>query len=273
MVDRLLEVPPSILDGAEYDHGRRTVKLFKSSTEEERSQAVEILVKYWKEKKTFRILERWRNELWPCFGRHGEHLFSVERSAAGLFGIMRFGVHMTAFVRCKSSFGMKIWVPKRSGGKSTYPSMLDNTVAGGLMTGENPLECIIREADEEASLPEEFVRDNIRQVGSVSYIYVTDERSGEAGFIYPERQWVFDLELPDDIVPEPKDGEVEHFRLCSVEEVQALMGEGKFKPNCALVLLEFFIRHGILTPQTEPSYQEIAARVRRQMPFPQLDNA
>ncbi|KAJ0168749.1 putative tRNA-splicing endonuclease subunit tsp-4 [Colletotrichum tanaceti] len=128
---------------------------------------------------------------------------------------------MTGFVRCPdASHGIKIWVPRRSPTKSTFPGMLDNTVAGGLMTGEDPFECVIREADEEASLPEHVVRHQAKHVGGVTYIYITESEAGEEGLIYPEVQWIYDLELPDDVVPQPKDGEVAEFSLCTVEEVQ-----------------------------------------------------
>jgi 8-oxo-dGTP pyrophosphatase MutT (NUDIX family) len=175
---------------------------------------------------------------------------------------------MTAYVRAESSYGMKIWVPRRSPTKSTFPGMLDNTVAGGLMAGEDPFECIVREADEEASLPEEIMRQLAKPVGGVSYIYITDEGAGEAGLIYPECQWVYDIELPENVIPSPKDGEVAEFSLCTVEEVQDQLAQGQFKPNCALILLDFFVRHGILTRENEPDYDEIKQRIHRVLPFP-----
>jgi 8-oxo-dGTP pyrophosphatase MutT (NUDIX family) len=64
---------------------------------------------------------------------------------------------MTAYVRAKE--GVKFWVPRRARNKQTYGGMLDNTVAGGISTGEVPFECLVREASEEASLPEDLVRE------------------------------------------------------------------------------------------------------------------
>lgn len=137
------------------------------------------------------------------------------------------------------------------------------------MTGEDPLECVIREADEEASLPELLVRASAVPSGTVSYIYLTDERSGgEKGLIYPECQWVYDLELPADVIPKPKDGEVESFDLYTVEEVWEQLGRGRFKPNCALVMLDFFIRHGIMTKESEADFDQIHRRLHRRLPFP-----
>lgn len=57
---------------------------------------------------------------------------------------------------------MKIWVPRRSPTKATWPSMLDNTVAGGIPAGLTPAETMVKECDEEASLPEEFVTKRLK---------------------------------------------------------------------------------------------------------------
>ena len=275
VLEALRNTPEHIRGAMDVDDEARTILLFQEpTTEEDRTKLVGKLTAYWRENKAFRILKGWRNELWPVYGRNGELLYSVERVAMGLFGNARFGVHMSAFIRrsdADSRYDFRIWVPKRAADKSTYPSMLDNTVAGGLMTNEDPFECVIREADEEASLPEDFVRKNAKETGTITYIYITDERvGGEPGWIYPECQWVYDLELPADgsVTPCPKDGEVESFSLRTVEEIQEQLAQGLWKPNCAVVMLDFFVRHGILTPENEPYYDEIRAKSSRFIPFP-----
>lgn len=275
MLEALLNTPASIKGDMAFDPKKRTVLLFREpSNEPERTKLVAQLTKHWRENETFALLKGWRDELWPVYGRNGDVLFSMERSAMGLFGTTRYGVHMTAFIRRNdedSKYDLRIWVPKRSATKSTYPSMLDNTVAGGLMTDEDPFECIIREADEEASLPETVMRQRATEVGTVTYIYITDERAGgEPGYIYPECQWVYDLELPADgsVVPEPKDGEVDSFSLRTVEEIQEQLAQGLWKPNCAVVMLDFFLRHGIYTEDNEPDYNVLKAKTHRFIPFP-----
>jgi 8-oxo-dGTP pyrophosphatase MutT (NUDIX family) len=194
----------------------------------------------------------------------------MERAAIGLLGVVRYGVHMNAYVVDSTApHGIKVWVPKRAADKSTFPGMLDNTVAGGLMTGEDPFECMVREADEEASLPADVVRSLTKALGTITYIYITDEENcGEAGFVFPEVEWVYDLVLPADVIPQPKDGEVEEFKLCNVEEIKRDLAAGKYKTNCAAVLLDFFIRHGILTKEEEPQVQAIHDRLHRELPFP-----
>ncbi|GAP91989.1 putative NUDIX domain-containing protein [Rosellinia necatrix] len=270
-VDELLAVPEAIRGAVVVDRGARTVRAFEQATEAERTAAVDAVMRYWRARGTFAVLRGWREEGWPVYVSDAEVLYSAERSGTGMLGVMRYGVHMTGYVRDDAApHGMRIWVPRRAPNKSTYPGMLDNTVAGGLMTGEDPLECAVREADEEASLPAELVRARARFAGMVTYVYVTDERAGgSAGQIYPETQWVYDLELPAAVTPVPKDGEVAEFHLWSVPEVRAALARDRFKPNCALVLVDFFVRHGIITPDSEPDdYAEILQRLHRRLPFP-----
>lgn len=177
---------------------------------------------------------------------------------------------MTCYTKVPdASYGIKIWVPRRAKNKSTYPGMLDNTVAGGMPSGEQPLECLVREADEEASLPEELVRGKAEVKSMVTYLYIRDERAGgESGLVQPECQYVYDLELPGDVVPKPNDSEVECFYLWSVEEVKQALGRGEFKPNCALVMVDFFVRWGVLDEENEKDYREIKGRLHRELEFP-----
>lgn len=213
-------MPISIKGELEVNRPKRTIIAFQLPTQEERSAAVAATTAYWCEDKTFEVLAGWRDELYPIYGPGSELLYNIERSAACLFGIMSYGVHMTCYVEDPTaSYGMKIWVPRRAASKSTYPGMLDNTVAGGIASGEDPFESVVREADEEASLPEDLVRKETVKNGCITYIHVRDERAGgEVGLIQPECQFVYDLKLPLDVVPKPNDNEVQVSLKPRVEE-------------------------------------------------------
>ncbi len=87
-------------------------------------------------------------------------------------------------------------------------------------------------------------------------------------FVSPSASYIYDLELPEEVIPQPGDNEAVDFRLLSVGEVQAAMAEGRFKPNCALLLIEFLVRHGVVTSENEPDYIEIVARCHRKLEFP-----
>lgn len=90
--------------------------------------------------------------------------------------MVTYGVHLTAYV--SSPEGMKIWVPKRNVNKSTYGGMLDNSVAGGMPSGMGALNTLVKESEEEASLPEKLVRKKAKAAGVITYFYVRDKRAG-----------------------------------------------------------------------------------------------
>lgn len=253
----------------ELDDAMRILTLTAGSNAAERSKAVETTLLALKATNHFKVLDKWRGELYAVYGRGKELLFNVERSASPLFGVVTYGVHLTAYARKDGQ--LKIWTPRRARTKQTYGGMLDNAVAGGIASGESPFESLVRECAEEASLSEELVRSKAQACGTVTYWYIRDERAGgETKLMQPECQYVYDLELPDDVVPKPGDDEVEEFYLWSVEEVKEAMRKGEFKPNCALVVLDFFIRHGILTTENEQDYIEIVSRLHRRLEFPTL---
>lgn len=220
-------------------------------------------------------------------------LIQIRRSAAPLFGIANRGAHMTMYVRSPDEEsgdegekkGLRIWVPRRSRHLVTYPGMLDNTVAGGVRAEESPLECIIHESDEEASLPEAFVSQHVKACGTITYVTRTgsSRRGGgidqqakvggyDADLCVSDVIYVYDLEVPADqaetMIPAPRDDEVEQFYLWDVETVMTAMRNGEFKANTSLVMLDFFIRHGIITDDNEPDYAEIVTRLHRRLPVP-----
>ncbi|EFQ34301.1 NUDIX domain-containing protein [Colletotrichum graminicola] len=209
---------------------------------------------------SFPTLNKMHSEHFRIIGAN--HFVSIERFPAPLFGISSRGAHMTAFVRTGDE--MKIWVPRRSAHLFTFPGLLDTTVAGGVKAEDSPFDCIVAEATEEASLPVDFVKKNARAVGAVTYVSMNQQK----GTFFPTVLYVYDLELPESIEPVPGDDEVSSFMLMSIPQVKSAMLEGQFKPNCVLVMLDFFIRHNIITSENNDEYLEIVTRLRRQLPIP-----
>jgi 8-oxo-dGTP pyrophosphatase MutT (NUDIX family) len=213
-------------------------------------------------------------------GKNG--LIQMQRSASPLFGIANRGSHMTMYVKSKETGEIKIWVPRRSSHLATYPGKLDNTVAGGIRAEESPLECIIHESDEEASLPADFVNKHVKAVGVVTYVTQTGSGGGQdqqvavggydTGLLVPDVIYLYDLEVPADqaetIVPKPGDDEVEQFYLWDVETVKKAIFNGEFKANTAMVLVDFFVRHAIITDDNEVDYTKIVTRLHRPLPVP-----
>lgn len=250
------------------------------------TKALAGLTKQMKDEGVFsECLDGWRNELYEIYGdpkssyfttgggRHqpqdvvkGNFAFALERAACAIFGLATFGVHMTAYEG--DGEDVKIWVPRRSATKATWPSKLDNSVAGGIPAGMRPFECMIKECDEEASLEQNVVRRYIQAAGVTTYFYITSE-----GWLQPEVEYIYDLHLPVGTVLKPKDDEVESFRLMPVADVLKILRNDpeQFKPNCGLILVDFFVRQGFITVENEPQFVEIANRTHRhldQVPMP-----
>lgn len=187
---------------------------------------------------------------------------TLERFPSPLFGTASRGAHMTAYVG--KGKDMRVWVAKRSARIFTHPGKLDTSVAGGVKASDTARECIVAESDEEASLPKDYVREHVVPTGMVSYM----ARNKKNDTYQPVVLYVFDLQVPEDMPLKPQDDEVEAFSLMSVQEVFDAMLEWKFKPNCCLVMIDFFVRHGIITEENEADYLEILTRLRRPLPVP-----
>ena len=170
------------------------------------------------------------------------------------FGVRAFGVHLTGYVR--RADGLHVWVPRRARDKPTYPGMLDNTVAGGHPEGLGLLQNVVKECFEEASIPAGIAR-QAKAVGAITYCH----QSGME--LKPDVQYVFDLELPEGFACRSNDGEAESFELWPVADVMARVRDTfDFKYNCNLVLIDFFVRHGLIAAD-DPDYFAIVAGLRR----------
>ncbi|KAG0648165.1 Thiamine pyrophosphokinase [Hyphodiscus hymeniophilus] len=214
---------------------------------------------------TFAVIHGQHSEPYAIMGANFPA--SVERYASHLLGIVSRGAHLTVYTNTRE--GMKIWVPRRSPKLFTYPNCLDTTVAGGVAAGEGPFECIIREAEEEASLSEGQVRKDTVATGCISYIGLNDSRGGgEMGLICPTIIYVYDLEVGEDIICRQNDDEVKEFYLMNVNEVKDALFRGEFKTNSAVIMIDFLIRHGVITSENEKHYAEIMARMHRKLPLP-----
>ncbi|KAJ5593100.1 NUDIX hydrolase domain-like protein [Penicillium hordei] len=258
-------------DSWSIDHHQQTVTLttLATATVDMRSLVIEDTLKATRKSGVISILESWRDENFPVYGPEGEVLLEIERCASALFGIVTYGVQLLCYAGDKQD--LRLWIGKRSERKQTYPGMLDSTAAGGLGTGKLPIEALICEAQEEASIPEEIVRIKVKPMSHITYFHVRgNQAGGESGLFQPEIEYTYELELDPDTVPKPRDSEVECFGLYSVEEVLYSLKRGQFKPNSAIVIVEFLIQHGILNAENEPDYSEILSHLHRKLEFPVL---
>ncbi|WOI11861.1 NUDIX hydrolase [Thalassospira lucentensis] len=220
---------------------------------DDRNRVLDTATRALRDKGVIRRLHGERFDIRPTLGH--DPLCQLDRSAMPYFGFRSWGVHMNGYVRKGNDIHM--WVAHRAKDKPTYPGMLDNMVAGGQPAGLGFQENMIKECTEEAAIPETLSR-NLKPVGTISYLYETNEG------LKPDVMVNYDLELPADFVPQCADGEVERFELLPLAEVAEIVRKSfDFKFNCALVIIDFLIRHGFLTADNEPEYCQLTTGLHR----------
>lgn len=167
----------------------------------------------------------------------GPVLARLDRGALPAFGVISQGVHLNGYVRRPD--GLHLWVGWRSRAKAVAPGQMDHIVAGGIPAGLTPLECLVKEAAEEASLPADLAARAIA-AGRVSYVMA------DADGLRRDVLHCYDLELPEGVVPRPADNEVERFELWPAAALLGAVAEGeRVKFNVNLVLIDFALRHGL----------------------------
>ena len=212
-----------------------------------RSDAIEEVLLNMRERQLFNALKGWRDEKYNVSEKfYSEKVFKIERSAISLFGTLAYGCHMNGYVKDDNGV-YKIWIARRSKTKQTFPGMLDNIAAGGLAWDLKIHECSIKELDEEAGINGELLR-TLKSVDCITYAYEDEDGINREG------EFVFDIKLPLNFVPINKDGEAESFQLMTIEEIKKAVISDDFKPNSALITINFLMRKGLITPDENSNY-------------------
>ncbi len=183
-------------------------------------------------------------------------LFRLDRGAVPFFGTRAYGVHLNGYRR--DGTGLVLWVGHRAADKRVAPNKLDNLVAGGIGNGHGLADTLVKEADEEAMIPPELIA---RAVPAGAVAYRMETTLG----IRDDVLFVYDLEVPDDFVPQNRDGEFSGFALMPAgAALDRIRNSFDFKFNVNLVILDFAVRHGILRPD-DPEYLEVATGLHRRL--------
>lgn len=191
-------------------------------------------------------LTAWRNELYaaaPAFA--APPWFLIERAAARYFGIHTCAVHVNGLVR--RADGIAMWIARRSATKAIDPGLLDNLVGGGIAAGDTIVSTLVREAGEEAGVPESLARKAVA-AGAVHIL-----RTQPDG-IQHETIFVHDLWLPEDFVPVAVDGEVVATTLVPLARAARIAacasGPDAATADAALVIADCLLRHGAISSST-----------------------
>ncbi|OAA77984.1 NUDIX hydrolase domain protein [Akanthomyces lecanii RCEF 1005] len=185
------------------------------------------------------------------------------------------GVHLNVYTVIGQQRHM--WVSQRSM-NSTYPGMLDQTVAGGMDYTDdyNPWATLEHEASEEAKLVLDKATEKMTykgvEVGLVRgpfrmtlYDKKDKNAGGNEGTLEPSVCFVFDMEVPADFVMVP--GEDQSFQLKSMKEVVDQLGAGQWKPNSGLATLESLLRNSYIVDGGDGMMVELQKKLQRELPM------
>ncbi|WYZ36024.1 hypothetical protein EsH8_X_000671 [Colletotrichum jinshuiense] len=195
-------------------------------------------------------LRKYGDEKWPLIGAPLKAGMLCD--VAPIFGIVTTGAHLNIFQG--SGKDTKIYVARRSANKSAFGCYLDQCVAGGFdfQQDKTALDCLLREAKEELKkgLPKNLDKE-IKRCKSIKYFDIRDKRWGaeyigipEAGIKVP-----FDIELKEKIAITGNKQDIVGIKSMSIDEVMNALLAGQFKPNCALIMIDFLIRHNLIADQ------------------------
>jgi 8-oxo-dGTP pyrophosphatase MutT (NUDIX family) len=181
-------------------------------------------------------------------------LFKLDRGAVGFFGVRAYGVHLNGYRRDHGR--LKLWIGRRAPDKKVSPDKLDNLVAGGIGYDHGLQATLVKEAAEEADLPPEIVARAV-PVGAVAYrMEVENGLRDDVLFLY-------DLDVPDRFTPRNTDGEIVAFTLMdAAAAVECVRSTEDFKFNVNLVIIDFAVRHGLVTAD-DPDYLALVTGLRR----------
>jgi 8-oxo-dGTP pyrophosphatase MutT (NUDIX family) len=191
-----------------------------------------------------RGLCRWRAEPFDVWSDADHRLVgTVDRGALPALGIRAHGVHVNGLVARPD--GLHLWVARRRDDRPLDPGKLDHLCAGGIPAGLGPAETLVKEAQEEAAIPAAIAA---RAEPVFTVTYAIERAEG----LRRDRLACYDLLLPEQFTPAPNDEEVAGFELWPIGRALRRVAEtDDFKFNVNLVLIDLFLRKGLVDPASE----------------------
>lgn len=195
-------------------------------------------------------LARLHGEMYPVLTTWGAPpLLQIDRAAIVHFGIASYGLHVNGLVR-QPDGGLSLWVGRRAKDRAVAPGKLDNLIGGGQPIGLSLSENLVKEAAEEAGIDRELALRSL-PVGAITYVFETPPG------LKVDTLFLYDLDLDPAFIPVNTDGEVERFELWPLDRVaESVRDTDDWKFNVSLVVIDFLIRHGWLTPD-HPEYLDL----------------
>jgi 8-oxo-dGTP pyrophosphatase MutT (NUDIX family) len=199
------------------------------------------------------LIVAWRDEPFPLLAPDGRAVLATfERAAARFWGTLTLGAHCNGYVAGAGGQPQRLWIARRADTKATDPGKHDNLVGGGVPLGQTPLQALVREGFEEAGLAPR------QMAGLAAGRVIRLDRDVPEGR-QVEHIHVFDLALPDGLVPCNQDGEVAAIEALPIAQALALAAGRTMTTDAALVTLDFALRHRLLDAGTHAALEVRAA--------------
>jgi hypothetical protein len=133
--------------------------------------------------------------------------------------------------------------------------------------GDAALKTIAQACAKKALLDQDYVERHARPAGVLSSLHRSPD-----GWAVPEIYYLYDLILTPDASNMPQknalDNEIETIELIDVDTVLEHLLTGQFKPSAVLAIIDFLIRHGYLTEESDPRFLEICRILKRDIDLP-----
>jgi isopentenyldiphosphate isomerase len=176
------------------------------------------------------VANLWRDELLTVCNAQSKKIGQVERGAVRALGIATQGVHLHG---CTSDG--RIWIQQRALNKKTDPSRWD-TLMGGMVSASDTLEtALARETREEAGLELDQLTD-LHHAGHFTMRMPSAPDCG-LGYVVERIDW-FEAVLPDSLMPNNQDGEVQQFKLVSPDVLLDMLVANVFTTEAAIILAQ-----------------------------------
>lgn len=182
----------------------------------------------------------WRNEQLAVFDELGQQLGTVERAAVRPLGIQTLAVHLVGL-----SPDGRFWVQQRAFDKANDPGLWD-TLMGGMVSALDTTEtALVRETWEEAGLNINELQ-NLHYGGRLTTGRPTHDGGG-AGYVVENIDW-YVCTVPEGLVPDNQDGEVERFTLMDARQLHQALQSGDFTLEAALILSDVMGLQSMTSP-------------------------
>ena len=184
------------------------------------------------------MIRGWRGETYAVRAKEGgTPLFHLERAAMRFFGLTSSAAHLNGFFF--KGENPSIWIARRAATKSIDPGMFDKLVAGGVTSGQDAWQTLLRESGEEAGIAPVLAA-KARPAGVLRACREVPEG------LESEVLYVFDLALPAEFAPRNTDGEVSEFLPLHARALLDRIARGEMTIEAGLVAVDFVLRHELV---------------------------